>query len=50
MITHLVAVSSDKGKTWRFFEPTERSIIEEALPQAAGKLLIPAKLVELRPE
>jgi len=50
LTSHLVAVSSDKGKTWKFFEPAERSNIEEALPQAAGKLLIPAKLLEARPE
>ena len=50
LTSHLVAVSSDKGKTWKFFEPTDRSNIDAALPQAAGKLLIPAKLLEARPE
>jgi len=48
--TYLVAVSSDKGKTWAFFEAEpDRSTIDLALPSTIGKLVIPAKLVNAIP-
>jgi len=48
--TYLVAVSSDKGKIWTFFEAEpDRSTIDRALPSTVGKLVIPAKLVNAIP-
>lgn len=49
MLSHLVAVSLNKGKTWKFFEPEDRAIIDTVLPSTVGKLVIPAKLVDATP-
>lgn len=43
--TYLVAVSTDKGKTWEFFESeADRGVIDKVLPETVGKLIVPAKL------
>lgn len=45
--SYLVAVSSNKGKTWKFFESEEeRGIIDKVLPETVGKLIIPAELAD----
>lgn len=46
MTTHLVAVSSNKGKAWSYFEATKPDIVEAYLPEAKGKLLIPSPLID----
>ena len=49
--SHIVAVSKDKGKTWKFFEANEDPAhIDKLIPETAGKLVIPARLIEARPE
>lgn len=47
MSSYLVAISSNKGKLWKFFESEgERSTIDKILPETVGKLIIPAKLAD----
>lgn len=49
--SHIVAVSKDKGKTWKFFEaPEDPAKIDKFIPETAAKLVIPARLTEVRPE
>jgi len=49
--SHLVAVSKDKGKTWKFFEADQDlAQIDKLIPETASKLVIPAKLIEATPE
>ena len=49
--SHIVAVSKDKGKTWKFFEADQDPArIDKLIPETAGKLVVPARLIEARPE
>lgn len=49
--SHIVAVSKDKGKTWKFFEADQDPAhIDKLIPETAGKLVIPARLIEARQE
>lgn len=49
--SYIVAVSKDKGKTWKFFEASEDpSLVDKRIPETSGKLVIPARLIEVRPE
>ncbi len=51
MDSHIVAVSKDKGKTWKFFEADQDPArIDKLIPETAGKLVIPARLIEARQE
>ena len=43
--SYLVAMSDDKGRTWKFFEALPASI-EALLPGAKGKLVMPDKLID----
>ena len=45
---YLVATSTNKGKSWTFFETTpKRDLIDKVLPDLAGKLVIPPVLFQL---
>ena len=51
MDSHIVAVSKDKGKTWKFFEADQDPArIDKLIPETAGKLVIPSPLIEARKE
>ena len=51
MDSHIVAVSKDKGKTWKFFEADQDPPrIDKIIPETAGTLVIPARLIEARQE
>lgn len=46
--SYVVAVSTNKGRTWRFFEPQDtREIIDKTLPKVAAKLVIPGELIKM---
>ena len=49
--SHIVAVSKDKGKTWKYFEASDDpASIDKFIPETAGKLVIPSPLMEARKE
>ena len=51
MDSHIVAVSKDKGKTWKFFEADQDPArIDKLIPETASKLVVPARLIEVKPE